>query len=227
MLQPKILWEEDLYFEGVTFSLFYPGTNARSRRKRENGLQILRQNEQNIILSKCLNFRAKSNLGTLCLIIFISSAKIRIFLRLFTLEDDSWGSVMTGLLYLARPFPRTPNQLTTILKLTTLRFDLESILHLHEPHISYQRTLNGALQRLEWRQAFFFEKATSTIKSLRYFYYRICIAALLFQSRMGRRIRSANTSRCPRCQCTNSSISTVYRIGFDSNTWRMLSKKRK
>ena len=61
MLQPKILWEEDLYFEGVTFSLFYPGTNARSRRKRENGLQILRQNEQNIIISKYLNFRAKSN----------------------------------------------------------------------------------------------------------------------------------------------------------------------
>ena len=76
------------------------------------------------------------------------------------------GSVLTGLLHQARPLHRTPNQLTTILKLTTLRFDLESILHLHEPHISYQRTLNGALQRLEWRQAFFFEKATSTIKSL-------------------------------------------------------------
>ena len=131
----------------------------------------------------------------------------------------------------ARPFPRTPNQLTTIkahlLLLRSWGFDLDPNLHLHEPHISYQRTLNGALQRLEWRHKLSFSNKRPLLYT--YLCCRICITALLLQSRMGRRIRSANTSRwiSNRCQCTNSSISTVYRIGFNSNIWRMLSKKRK
>ena len=115
----------------------------------------------------------------------------------------------------------------TLLLLRSWGFDLEPNLHLHEPHISYQRTLNGALQRLEWRHKLSFSNKRPLLYT--YLCCRICIAALLLQSRMGRRIRSANTSRwiSNRCQCTNSSISTVYRIGFNSNIWRMLSKKRK
>ena len=65
MLQQKIPWEEDFYFEGVTFSLFYPGeVQIRAVGENEKAYNKYWDKINKIYFKnlncKHLNFRAKN-----------------------------------------------------------------------------------------------------------------------------------------------------------------------